>query len=409
MNTDYEELYRQRRERLDRATHLKEPDRVPVLENYGYFAARHAGITSHEFLFDYEKAGDAAAKTSLDFGYDTGGAMNTMGALPLALAILDERNGLMPSWVNGPVHDILGVRYARFPGRELAVDAPFQFIGEEYMRSDEYDQLIENPKRFIAEVIMPRSLRSLEEPGSAEANSALFRWGVEYRRNAEASAKLKQRLRNIGFGAFTDGISYAPLDLIGDFMRDIKNILLDCYRQPDNVKAAAESVMNLIVEMARISAKSSQPGTIHFIPLHLNEYFSPKQYGEFYWPTLKGVVNGLIKLGITPEIFYEGQHEAHLETILDLPKGKTISRFEKTDLVKAKKIIGDHTCIVGGPPGSLFLTTPTRVEAYVKELFQEVKQGGGFILSPVVPIPASSKPENVKALMDAVEKYGTYP
>ena len=147
---------------------------------------------------------------------------------------------------------------------------------------------------------MPRSLRSLEKPGSAEANSALFRWGVEYRKNAEASAKLKQRLRKIGFGVFTDGISYAPLDLIGDFMRDIKNVLLDCYRQSDKVKTAAESVMGLIVEMARISAKSSPPDTIHFIPLHLNEYFSPKQYSEFYWPTLKGVINELIKLGITP-------------------------------------------------------------------------------------------------------------
>ncbi len=408
MNADYEELYKQRCERINRATHLKEPDRVPVLENFGYFAARYAGITSHEFLFDYDKASDATVKTSFDFGYDTGGAMNTLGALPLALALLDEHDGLMPSWVNGPVHDILGVKYARFPGRELAEDAAFQFIGEEYMRGNEYDQLIEDPKKFIAEVLMPQSLRSLEKPGSAEANSALFRWGVEYRKNAEASAKLKQRLRKIGFGGFTDGISYAPLDLISDFMRDIKNVLLDCYRQSDKVKTAAESVMGLIVEMARISAKSSPPDTIHFIPLHLNEYFSPKQYSEFYWPTLKGVINELIKLGITPEIFYEGQHESHLETILELPKGKTISRFEKTDLAKAKYIIGDHSCIVGGPPGSLFLTTPTKVEAYVKQLFEDVKQGGGFILSPAVPIPPSSKPENVKALMDAVEKYGVY-
>ena len=102
MNADYEELYKQRCKRINRATHLKEPDRVPVLENFGYFAARYAGITSHEFLFDYDKASDATVKTSFDFGYDTGGAMNTLGALPLALALLDEHDGLMPSWVNEP-------------------------------------------------------------------------------------------------------------------------------------------------------------------------------------------------------------------------------------------------------------------------------------------------------------------
>lgn len=44
-------------------------------------------------------------------------------------------------WVNGPIHDILGVRYARFPGRELAENTPFQFIGEEYMNVEEYDEL----------------------------------------------------------------------------------------------------------------------------------------------------------------------------------------------------------------------------------------------------------------------------
>ena len=408
MTEDCEELYRQRRDRINRAVQLKEPDRVPIIESYGYFAARYTGIASHEFLYDYDKAREAVVKTAVDFAYDTGGAMYSLGAMPLTLAFLGEFDGLTPSFVNGPIHDILGLRYARFPGRELPLDSPFQFIGDEYMKADEYDQLIDDPKRFIADKLLPRSHRSLENPGSAKAMSALYRWGVEHRRSIEASTKLKEELRMHGFSGFTEGMSYAPLDFIGDFMRDLKNVLLDCYRQPDRVKQAAEAVKGLIVEMGRISAKSSPPGTIQFIPLHLNEYFSPKQYSEFYWPTLKDVINELIKLGIIPEIFYEGQHNAHLETILELPKGKTISRFEKTDLVKAKQMIGDHSCIVGGPPASLFLTTPAKVEAYVKELFDEVKHGGGFILSPAVPIPPSSKPENVKALMEAVKKYGVY-
>lgn len=408
LSEDFEELYRLRQERISRVVQLKEPDRVPLVESYGYFAARYAGITSYEFLYDYDKAREASVKTAVDFGYDTAGGMNTLGALPLSVAFIGEFDGLPPSFVNGPMHDILGVRYARFPGRELTIDSPFQFIGEEYMKADEYDQLIEEPKKFIAEKLLPRTLRSLENPGSARAMSALYRWGVEHRRSSEEAARLRQELRMWGFAGFTEGISYAPLDFIGDFMRDLKNTLLDCYRQPDKVKQAAEAVKGLIIEMARITAKTTPKGAIVFIPLHLNEYFSPKQYSEFYWPTLKDVINELIKLGITPEVFYEGQHDAHIETILELPKGKTISRFEKTDLNKAKRIIGDHSCIIGGPPASLFLTTPAKVDAYVKELFSEVKQGGGFILSPSVPIPSSSKPENVKALMDAVKKYGVY-
>ena len=408
MGEDHEELYRQRRERMNRAIQLKEPDRIPLIESYGYFAARHAKITSHEFLFNYEKAGEAAVKTATDFGYDTASAMNSLGALPLTLAFLGEGDSLMPGWVNGPVHDILGVRYARFPGRELPVDSPFQFIGEEYMKADEYPFFIGDPKIFIAEKILPRSLRSLERPGSAKALSTMYRWGVECRRNADAGARLRGELKRLGFPGFTEGMSYAPLDFIGDFARDIKNVLLDCYRRPDEVKQATEAVKTLIVEMGRVMAKTASPGAVVFIPLHLNEYFSPPQYREFYWPTLKEVVEELVKLGIIPEVFYEGQHVAHLETILELPKGRTISRFEKTDLIKAKSVIGDHSCIVGGPPSSLFLSTPAKVDAYVRELFEGVKGGGGFMLSPAVPLPAEAKPECVKALMDAVSRYGVY-
>jgi uroporphyrinogen-III decarboxylase len=83
--------------------------------------------------------------------------------------------------------------------------------------------------------------------------------------------------------------------------------------------------------------------------------------------------------------------------------------FEKTDLKKAKEIIGDHACIIGGPPASLFLSgTPAKIDDYVKDLMEQVKEGGGFVLSPGVNIPERADPANVKALMDAVEKHGVY-
>ena len=63
----------------------------------------------------------------------------------------------------------------------------------------------------------------------------------------------------------------------------------------------------------------------------------------------------LIKLNLIPNIFYEGHHDAHLEAILELPKGKPVSRFEKTDLRRAKEIIGEHSCIVGDIPNSLLM------------------------------------------------------
>ena len=85
------------------------------------------------------------------------------------------------------------------------------------------------------------------------------------------------------------------------------------------------------------------------------------------------------------------------------------SKFEKTDLRKAKEVIGVHSCIVGGPPSSLFIGgTPAKVEEYVRDLLEDVKPGGGFMLSPAVSIPGNARPENVRALLRAVEKHGVY-
>jgi hypothetical protein len=406
--TSYKELYAEREARLDDASKLKEPDRVPLMGGFGYFCARYGGLTHREFLYDYEKATEAVIKTSVDFQYDTGGGFSRLGALPFTLAFLREYGGSVATWVNGPIHDILDVRYARFPGRELAEDTPFQFIGQEFMKPGEYDELIADPKGFIVEKLLPRSCKSLEEPGSARAMAALIKWGEEIRKSGDATRALGDRLKELGFPGYSSGFSYAPLDFIGDYLRDIKNVLLDTYRMPDKVKAACDAIAELLIEMGEVTRQKS-PGARVFIPLHLNEYFSPKQYGEFYWPTLKRVVNDLVEKGLTPYIFYEGYQDPHLETILELPKGKTVSKFEKTDLRKAKEVIGDHSCIVGGPPTSLFMAgTPAKVEEYVKDLLEDLKPGGGYIMSPDVSIPYSAKPENVKALADAVKKYGVY-
>jgi len=238
--------------------------------------------------------------------------------------------------------------------------------------------------------------------------AAWIRYGEESQRYKDGMGKLGDELKKYGFPSFGGGFSYAPLDFIGDYVRDIKNVLFDTYRLPDKVKQAAEAVKEILTELARVTAKTAKKGSHMFIPLHLNEYFSPKQYFEFYWPTLKEIVEDLVKLGFTPSIFYEGYQDPHLESILELPKGKTIAKFEKTDLAKAKEVIGDHACIVGGPPTSLFLSTTEKIDEYVRDLMPQVKDGGGFVLSPAVSIPENAKPENVKALRAAVEKYGVY-
>ncbi|MDD1702922.1 MAG: hypothetical protein LUQ31_08100, partial [Methanoregula sp.] len=102
--------------------------------------------------------------------------------------------------------------------------------------------------------------------------------------------------------------------------------------------------------------------------------------------------------------------DAHLETLLDLPKGKIIAVFDKTDPRKVREVLGDHVVLVSGPPNSLLIGgTPQKVDDYMKSMLTDCKEGGMMIYPGVDGgISGDARPENVKALIEAVKKYGTY-
>lgn len=135
---------------------------------------------------------------------------------------------------------------------------------------------------------------------------------------------------------------------------------------------------------------------------------SRKQYETFYWPGLKKALLANIELGYTPMPFFEGKCDDRLEYLLEIPKGKIVCHFDRTDMARAKEILGDHFCIMGNVPSSLLqVGNPADVEEYCKKLLEVCGKGGGFILAPGGPTD-EAKPDNVRAMVNSVRKYGTY-
>lgn len=52
--------------------------------------------------------------------------------------------------------------------------------------------------------------------------------------------------------------------------------------------------------------------------------------------------------------------------------------------------------ISGSSSSSILSGTPTKIDEYLKDLMDKVKEGGGFVLSPAVNIPETAKPVNVR-------------
>ena len=117
---------------------------------------------------------------------------------------------------------------------------------------------------------------------------------------------------------------------------------------------------------------------------------------------------GLIDEGIIPFLFIEGAYNSRLEIIKDLPKGKVIYWLDQTDMIQAKKILGDVGCLGGNvPPDLLAVGTVEQVKDYVKRLIDTCAGGGGYILGNGTVIE-EAKPENIHAMIDTTKEYGIY-
>jgi uroporphyrinogen-III decarboxylase len=131
-------------------------------------------------------------------------------------------------------------------------------------------------------------------------------------------------------------------------------------------------------------------------------FMNEAQFKKFYWPTLKKVFMGLINEGCVPFPWAEGGYNSRLEIIKDMPKGTMLWGFDATDMTKAKKALGDVSCIGGNVPMSLLqIASANEVTKYCKQLDQTAGKGGGFILMNGAAID-EVKPENLHAMIGKI-------
>jgi len=395
---------------------LQQPDRVPCHFTAGGFMPRYAGMTCGDFFYDYGKTVAAHEKFYNDFEVDYQVAG---GALP------------------GGVLDRLDYRLYSWPGGDLPEDKPFQFNEKEYMRADEYDDLIVDPEAFLLRAFMPRAFGALEglrkmplalgatelpylpgllapfaAPGLRDALAALMEAGQQMMDWMGVMGGIMNKLRSErGLPGVTGGASKAPFDFVGDSLRGTHGIMLDMYRQPEKVLEACERLVPLAVKMAVQGADASGVPVVRFT-LHkgADNFMSPKDFERFYWPSFRAVLLGVIEEGIVPSLFVEGAYNRRLDVIADagLPKGKTLWHFDQTDMAEAKKKIGGWGCIGGNVPISLFKAgTPEQVADAVKAVIDIAAPGGGYFLAPGADFDDAEE-QNIRAFLETARTYGVY-
>jgi uroporphyrinogen-III decarboxylase len=186
--------------------------------------------------------------------------------------------------------------------------------------------------------------------------------------------------------------------------------MLDMFRRKDKLLEAIERAIP-IMSKAPIRDIANKPCRIVFMPMHwgLDGFMSPDQFKTFFWPQLRQVIMRFIDAGLVPLVLWEGDCTSRLETIADIPAGKAIYWFERTDMFRAKEVLGDIVCLRGNVPASLFVTAgPQEVRDYCRKLIEVAGKGGGLILDGAIGIPDEARTENVLAMYEAAREYGRY-
>jgi uroporphyrinogen-III decarboxylase len=109
-----------------------------------------------------------------------------------------------------------------------------------------------------------------------------------------------------------------------------------------------------------------------------------------------------------PVVYCEGAYNTRFEYLKDVPKGKVIYDFEDIDMIRAKKELKDTACIAGNMPNYLLsYGTPGEIDEYIKKLFGECMDGGGFMFDTGALIDDADF-GNFAAMYEAADKYGRY-
>ena len=208
-------------------------------------------------------------------------------------------------------------------------------------------------------------------------------------------------LQALGYPLVYGAISMAPFDFVGDVMRSTRGILMDMYRNKDELLAACDYFADLLISNNMVNAGNSP---LVGIPLHKGDdsFMSDKQFETFYWPTLKKLMLGLVEDGYIPAPFAEGAYGRRLEVIADFPAGAALWQFDHTDMKRVAKIVGGKLPFMGNVPSSLTTTgTPEAMTAYCKDLIQTCGPTGNFILTNGCQVD-EAREENLKAMVASV-------
>lgn len=360
-------LLKERKTRIFKAVSLERTDRVPVVLEYSAFAAFVTGTPMAEFVSTPTRATQIMIEAYRHVG--VGDAINYGSFSPYELSYS------------------FGAK-VRVPGIDLPPDEIWQVLESELMKRKDYDRILDvGWITFFQEFLSRRVFNDAEPallPKNQEGVDVLGLWAEH------------------GVPVLSGGDVTSPFELLCGG-RSLDKFFMDLIEIPDKVLAVMDEIVpHLSTAVTEKVFENGYPvawvGGWRTAP----SMISPKMWERFVWPYLRRLVYEVLDSGLIPLLHLDSNWERELGRFHEFPKGKVLMALDgDTDIFKAKEILGDHMCLMGDVPASLFVFgSPEEVYSYSRRLINEIGPEG-FILQSGCDIPANAKLENVQAMIAA--------
>ncbi|MGC9333692.1 MAG: uroporphyrinogen decarboxylase family protein [Anaerolineae bacterium] len=411
VSPEAEANYKERIERL-RKTYDMEPHDRPIADVWmgaNEYVVRRKGILGKDIVYNHEKLREPLLEFHNEFQPDT-----AVSPLPYP----------------GKVMDMLDYQCYVWGGQKLPDKLTIQAVEGEHMMADEYREFAADPTNFWLKTYLPRvmptlaPLAMLTELPRVSENVDIIDLIVPFgtppfqamlKTLVEAGDEMMKLLGTVGqtagmiaasgFPSMGFNIVKTPFDYLGDTLRGTRGILMDMYRHADDLLAACEAYVPVLINaVVKASDRSGAPAAMYVLHKGADAFMSRAQFEKFYWPTWKQVMLGLYEEGITSYLFIEGSYNNRLDYLAEMPEKSLVCHFDQTEMGPVKEILSDRFIIAGNVPAPLMSAgTVDEVRAYCDGLVELFEDAPAYILSHGCYFENTTD-EKLRAFMDAVKK-----
>jgi hypothetical protein len=409
VSPEAEANYKVRIERLRKIYDMEPHDRplADLFMGANEYVIRRKGVQGTDMIYNHEKLREPLLEFHREFQPDV-----SVGALPYP----------------GKSWDILDFKLYVWGGQELDDYFAIQAVEGEYMTADEYKDFIADPTAFWLKQYLPRAYGTLgplamlpDFPRISESIDTidlLLPFGLPpfqemLHKLMEAGNALMATLGVVGqtgamiaaegFPGMGLNIVKTPFDYLGDTLRGTKGILMDMYRNPDDLLAACEAYVPVLIKsIVGASDRTGAPAALYVLHKGADAFMSNEQFEKFYWPTWKQVMMALYEEGITSYLFIEGSYNNRLEYLAEMPEKSLVCHFDQTDMKRVKEMLSDKFIIAGNVSPSLMTAgTVDDVRAYCGDLV-ELFSDSAYIMAHGCYFENTTD-EKLRAFMDSVK------